>query len=106
MIEHNPLYIVYVVGYPSPVCQYYSEAAKEFGVNLKLKYHGCIVRTLYKDETGFTITDVGVESLAIEEQNKTAVDFYTRLLGCNWLNKIKNRAIEIYENQPDSDLPF
>ncbi len=27
-------------------------AAKEFGINIKIEYYGCIIRTLYSDEFG------------------------------------------------------
>ena len=64
----KPLFTYFCAGYPSAEVQFISEAAKELGINLKVEYHGCIIRTLYSDEYGLKISDVEMHKLEIEEK--------------------------------------
>ena len=105
-MSNKPLYILFVIGYPDAPYYLFAEAAKEFGVNLQVKYHGCIINTLYKDDFGLRITDASVEKLKIEEENKEAIEYYETTNGKDWLNKIRDRAFQICDERTDPDLPF
>uniref|UniRef100_UPI003216AFB4 hypothetical protein n=1 Tax=uncultured Draconibacterium sp. TaxID=1573823 RepID=UPI003216AFB4 len=104
--SEKPLYKYFCAGYPSGEVEFIPNAAKELGINIKIEYHGCIVRTLYSDEHGLTITDVQVKAAEIEEENKHAILFYNDSIGKDWLKKLRNRAIELFENRVDDGLPF
>lgn len=88
----NPLYTIFVAGYPINDLQFYKEAAQMLGVNLNVKYHGCIINYVDIDEQGNVITDADIEALKIKSQNIEAELFYKKLLGKNWLNKVKKNA--------------
>ena len=72
-MSNKPLYIHFVIGYPDAPYEHFAEAAKEFGVNLQVKYHGCNIKTLYENDFGLKITDASVEELKFEEENKEAI---------------------------------
>lgn len=55
---------------------------------------------------GFQITDASIEKLKFEEENREASKYYETVIGKNWIEKIRKRAFQIYEESPDSDLPF
>lgn len=106
-ISERPLYTLYVVGYPCASTQYYPQAAEVLGINLKLEYHGCVIETLYADESGLEITDADVEMLKFEEENEIAEAFYCKSIGNDWLKQLRETALKLLkEKASGSDTPF
>lgn len=106
-VDEKPVYKLYVVALPGDVVRYYPMAAREMGVNLEVEYHGCVVRKLYSDGYGLVITDAAVESLRVDEENSSAIEWYKAELGTNWFVKVRQRAFELFdENKREDDLPF
>jgi hypothetical protein len=105
-MKTNPLFTLFVIGYPDAPYEYFPEAAKQFDVNLKVKYHGCIIRTIYKNDFGIKITDASVEELIIEEDNIEAVKYYENIIGKDWLEKIRQKANLLYEKNSNSNFYF
>ena len=105
-IEEKPIYIYFHVGYPAATTEFIPAAAKKLGINLKLEYHGCVIRTLYEDKYGLKIYDSQVQSLYIDELNEPAFKYYTKTIGKNWLKLLEDKALELYEKSPEDELPF
>ncbi len=103
-----PIYTFYIAGFPNGIVEFLPTAAKEMGINIQIKYHGCCVETLYQDKSlGLTITDASIERLKYEDENQIANQYYTKTIGEDWLQKLENRAKVLCEENYDPDaLPF
>lgn len=106
-LEDKPLYTVYVPGLPAAGVPYLREAAAEFGINLEVEYHGCVVQTIFDDGKGICIDDADFKSAEYIEPNAIANEYYTKRHGNKWFNRIRELAMELFEASDDNnDLPL
>jgi len=104
-MEYKPLYVEYIIGEPNATVRFIELAGKELGINVKVKFHGCIVDSFLDDKGKWQIKPIP-EKIKVEPENKKANKFYIKEIGLDWKSKLQSKVMELFNNRPIDDLPF
>ena len=101
----KPCYIFYIIGFPMLQVSFFEAAGEKLGINVKVKYHGCIIES-YEVVKGVWMTAPIPEEIRIKADNEKAVVYYNNEIGKDWIQKVMNLAQKLMEDQSCQYTPF